>query len=300
MWLRGVEFTMDPNQLLSQADKKANSSGGLFTKVFGGSSFALEEAADLYIQAANGFRIAKDSRAAGKAFEKAATVQKQTDSRDDAANTLVEAYKAYRQTDPEDAVRVLSEAIQMFTMRGQFRRAANYQMDIGNTYETELKEFDKALEAFEQAGSWYYDDQAEALSNKAFLRVAELAALADKFDVAIDNFERVAKQSLNSNLSKWSLKEYFVKALFCYLCVGDDVATSKAMDKYVEWDPSFGATKEYNFLVDIADAVKNGDEQAFTDKLYEYDQYYKLDKWKVTMGLKIKEHLKQAEEDDLL
>ncbi|PRT56102.1 putative vesicular-fusion protein sec17 [Wickerhamiella sorbophila] len=290
---------MDPQALLAQADKKATTTGGFFTKVFGGSSFQLEEAADLYIQAANGFRLNKDQTAAGKAFEKAATVQKQTDLKDDAANTLVEAYKSYRQVDPEQAVRVLDEAIHLFTLRGQFRRAANYQMDIGAVYENDLADLAKAIKAYQDAGDWYYNDQAEALSNKAFLKVADLAALNGQYDMAIENFERVAKQSLNSNLSKWSLKEYFVKATMCYLAEGDFVATSRALDQYNEWDPSFGSTKEFQFLTDIAEAVKDGDEQAYTDKLWEYDRFNKLDKWKVSMGLKIKEQI-QGAEDDLL
>jgi len=48
---------------------------------------------------------------AGLAFERAATIQTQNLSEpDDAANTLTEAYKAYRKTDPEDAARVLQQA----------------------------------------------------------------------------------------------------------------------------------------------------------------------------------------------
>lgn len=48
---------------------------------------------------------------AGVAFERAASIQtKNLGEPDDAANTLTEAYKAYRKTDPEDAARVLQQA----------------------------------------------------------------------------------------------------------------------------------------------------------------------------------------------
>ncbi|KAF5104037.1 hypothetical protein DV451_001028 [Geotrichum candidum] len=107
-------------------------------------------------------RLQKDGRAAGQTFEKAAAAQQKTDSKDEAANTLVEAYKAYKQTDPEDAARVLSQAVHLFTLRGAFRRAAGYQMDLGSIYENDLGNVELAVEAYEKAGDWYFEDQAEA------------------------------------------------------------------------------------------------------------------------------------------
>jgi alpha-soluble NSF attachment protein len=295
-------MSVDPKTLIARADKKAAPVGGGFlNKVFGGgSSYQLEEAADLYIQAANAYRIQKDGRSAGQTFEKAAAVQSRSEARDDAANTLVEAYKSYRQTDPQDAVRVLEEAIHLFTQRGQFRRAANYQMDLGSVYETELKDLPKAIAAYDNAGDWYYQDQAEALSNKAFLKVADIAALNGDYGIAVEKFERVAKQSLNNNLNKWSLKEYFLKAGICRVAEHDLVAAKRALEQYLEWEPSFATTKEYQLLEDIISSVEEGDEQRFTDKLYEFDQFSKLDKWKVTITLRIKEHIQTSGDDDLL
>lgn len=291
---------MDPQELIKQAEQKASSSSGFFSKIMGSSSFQLEDAADLYIQAANAFRLRKDGVSAGKAFEKAASLQKQTDAKEEVANTLIEAYKAFRNDSPQDAARVLAESVHLFTLRGQFRRAAQYEMDLGELYENELDNADKAIQAYENAGDWYFNDRAEALSNKAFLKVAELSALAEKYDIAVENFERVAKQSLNSNLSKWSLKDYFFRAILTSLAQGDGVAANLNLDKYVEWDPTFAATKEYQFAKDFVDALKENDEQGFTDKLWEYDQFSKLDKWKVAMGLKIKQSIDAAEDDELL
>ena len=47
----------DPRALLSKADKMASSAGGGFS-FFGGKTDKLEQAADLYSQAGNAFRIA--------------------------------------------------------------------------------------------------------------------------------------------------------------------------------------------------------------------------------------------------
>lgn len=55
------------------------------------------------------------------------------------------------------------------------------------------------------------------LANKHFLKVADLAALKADYAKAITNFEKVAKSSINNNLMKWSVKEYFMKAIMCHL-----------------------------------------------------------------------------------
>ena len=47
--------------------------------------------------------------------------------------------------------------------------------------------------------------------------MADLAALAEDYPRAIDRYEAVARASLNSNLTKWSVKDYFFKAGACYL-----------------------------------------------------------------------------------
>lgn len=60
-------------------------------------------------------------------------------------------------------------------------------------------------------------DNAFRLANKLFLKVGDLAALEGDYYKAIENFERVAKSSINNNLMKWSVKDYLLKAGVCHL-----------------------------------------------------------------------------------
>jgi alpha-soluble NSF attachment protein len=64
------------------------------------------------------------------------------------------------------------------------------------------------------APSWGVDD---SLANKSSLKAADLAALDGQYTKAIERYEQVAKSSLNSNLTKWSVKDYYFKAEACYL-----------------------------------------------------------------------------------
>lgn len=59
-----------------------------------------------------------------------------------------------------------------------------------------------------------------SMINKCLLKVAHFAAQLEQYQVAIDNFERVATESVDNQLTKWSIKEYFLKAGLCSMCIG--------------------------------------------------------------------------------
>ncbi|KAI4241808.1 MAG: hypothetical protein L6R40_004354 [Gallowayella cf. fulva] len=290
-------MAQDPRALLQKADKAAQGAGGGFS-FFGGRTEKWENAADLYTQAANAFRMQKQGTEAGQAFEHAASIQTSKLSEpDDAANSLTEAYKSYRKSSPQDAARVLSQAITHYTSKGNFRRAATNQQNLAETYEIEIGDEKAALEAYEVAAGWFEGDNAEALANKLFLKVGDLAAISGDYQKAVEQYEKVARSSVSSNLMKWSVKDYFLKAGICHLASGDTVATSRALESYRDLDPTFPSTREHQLLVDLAEAVEQGDQEVFADKLFQYDQLSKLDKWKTTLLLRVKEGIEEKGED---
>lgn len=235
---------------------------------------------------------------AGQAFEKAASIQAdKLSERDDMANTLIEAFKVYRKESPRDAARVLQIAISHYTSKGNFRRAATHQQNLAEVYEVEIGDQKKALEAYDTAAQWFESDNAEALANKLYLKVADLAALEGDYQTSIAKFEAVAKSSLNNNLMKWSVKDYFLKAGICHLASGDLVATNRSLDMYRDLDSSFGGTRENMLLTDLVAAVQEGDQDVFADKLFQYDSMSKLDKWKTTLLLRVKGAIEKEEED---
>ncbi|ODV88417.1 hypothetical protein CANCADRAFT_4554 [Tortispora caseinolytica NRRL Y-17796] len=286
--------------LLEQANKKygGGTKGGFLSSIFGSDSSRIEEAADLYVQAANAFRLERKYNDAGLTFEKAAEAQGSSELRDEAANTLVEAYKCYRQSSAPDAARVLGRAIQLFTERGQFRRAANYKQDLAALYETELGDLEQAVMCYEDAGEWFAGDGADALANKAFLKAADLAALNENYASALKLYNKVAKASIDNPLTKWSLKDYFLKAVICNLANQDVIAAKKALDTYCDMDNGFAATREFGLAKAIIAAVEDGDQDKFTEELKKFDSFSQLDKWKTTMLLRIKNAI--VNEDDNL
>ena len=237
---------------------------------------------------------------AGDAFEKAAGCQLKAESPDEASNSLVEAYKAYKIESPDNAVKCLERAISMFVQRGQFRRSANFKTDLGELYENDLHDIKSAIQSYEDASEWYKGDSAVALSNKCSLKAADLYCdeSVKDFTKAATTYERIAKESLNNSLAKWSLKEYFLKAILCRLADKNDYASANALlQRFVQWDPSFETTKEYEFASKLVEAVREGDSGAIADASRDYDKFTRLDPMKVRILNIIKTSVQSAPVD---
>ena len=96
---------------------------------------------------------------------------------------------------------------------------------------------------------------------------------------------------------RWSVKDYFLKAGICHLAAGDQVATRRALDQYRELENSFASTRENMLLTDLVGCVEEGDQEGFADKLFQFDQLSKLDKWKTTLLLRVKNAIESQEDD---
>ncbi|CAG8559036.1 8132_t:CDS:2 [Ambispora leptoticha] len=272
--------------ILAKADKKATTFGW-----FGGNKF--EEAAELYNKAANSFKLAKRWKEAGDAFVKAANMQLQLNERDEAATTFINASKCYKKCSFEDAITSLKQAIEILTDRGRFQAAAGHQKDIAQIYESDLVDLEKAMHSYEIAADWYAGEESTALANNCWLKVATFAATLEQYDKAIEKFEQVANANLDNNLTKWSLKDYFLKAGLCHIANGDHIGAHRAIQRYCEMDVTFNTTRECQFLQSILEAVEGGDVENFTNKVLEFDQLTKLDNWKTTILLRIKKSIQE-------
>lgn len=287
-------------QLIRQAEKKGTPSSG-FLKMFSGSdSYKYEEAAELCIQAANLYRLRRELKLAGDSFLKAAEYQLKAKNDDEAANTFVETYKSYKSSgEYTNAVDALGSAIEIFTKRGQFRRGANFKFEMGELLENELSDYPKAIESYETAGEWYAQDQALALANKCLIRCADLKALDANYIEAGEVYAKLIKNSVGNRLSQWSLKDYYFKMALCQLAATDIVAATRTVQEGKNTDANFADSREAALAQDLIECVTEGDSEALSEKVFNFDKFNKLDKWKTTILLKVKETITEAD-DDLL
>ncbi|KAI9768593.1 MAG: vesicular-fusion protein S17 [Geoglossum simile] len=295
----------DPRVLLSKAEKAVQGATGGWG-FFGRGEEKWEKAVELFKQAASGFRRADQGKEAGQAFERAAYFQRNSlKEPDDAANTLMDAFKCYRMSEPSDAARVIREAINHYETKSNFRRAATLLENLGELCEKELNNNKEAIKAYETGAKYYRDDLAEALANKLYLKVADISALEGDFLKAVETYGLVARSSLKNNLMMWSVKEYLLKSGICLLAAYilapkervDLFYIQRSLQEYCDLDHSFASTREHQLLADLIKAVEDGDQEEFANKLYKYDLLSKLDKWKTTILLRVKNGMEEKGED---
>lgn len=281
-------------QFIEEAEKKLKSSKGFFGSLFGGSN-KTEEAAELFIRAANAFKMAKKWPAAGQCFCRSAQLQLELGSRHEAATHYVDAGNAYKKADPQEAVNCLSKAVEIYTDMGRFSIAAKHHVSIAEIYETELSDIEKAITSYEQAADYYKGEESNSSANKCLLKCAQFAAQLEKYDRAVEIYEEVAMSCIDSSLLKYSAKEHFFRGAVCHLCV-DTLNAQHALQKYEEHFPAFSDSRECKLLKALIQACEDEDADAYTDAIKEYDSISRLDQWATTMLLRVKKRINQ---DDL-
>jgi alpha-soluble NSF attachment protein len=96
---------------------------------------------------------------------------------------------------------------------------------------------------------------------------------------------------------RYSVKDYLLKAGICQLATGDLVASQRALERYRQMDPQFAGQREYMLLTDLTEAVEAKSQEQFTDKLFQFDQINKLDPWKTTLLVRVKNSIEEADDE---
>ena len=140
------------------------------------------------------------------------------------------------------AIQALKQTIAHLTTSGRFRQAADREKEIAQLYQHELNDLPKACESFEQAGDWYAQEDATAYvyfpffsffffffcrklkiccstANACFKDAAELHGELEEYPQAINLYEQVADHALSSALTKYIVKEYWLRAALCALAM---------------------------------------------------------------------------------
>eukprot|EP00262_Sarcandra_glabra_P003180 TRINITY_DN1371_c0_g1_i1.p1 TRINITY_DN1371_c0_g1~~TRINITY_DN1371_c0_g1_i1.p1 ORF type:complete len:290 (-),score=65.25 TRINITY_DN1371_c0_g1_i1:111-980(-) len=259
-----------------------------------------EDAADLYDKAANSYKIAKAWDKAGSAYIKLANCHLKLESKHEVASAYVDAANCYKKISSQEAITCLNQAVNFFMEIGRLNMAAKFCKEIGELYEVEDK-FEQAMDYFERSADLFQSEEATTSANQCKQKVAQFAAQLEQYPKAIDIFEMVARQSMNNNLLKYSVKGILLNAGLCQLCKSDVVAITNSLERYQDLDPTFSGTREYKFLADLAAAIDEEDVAKFTDVIKEFDSMTRLDPWKTSLLLRAKNALKakEVEEDDL-
>ena len=279
-------------EYIKQAEKKLKPS---LSNLFKPKEEQLEDAAELYVKAANSYKIIRDYDEAVKAYVLASECSLNSHNQYDAATALVDAAKTLHNEKPELSIEYYGRAIDLFLDEGKFNIVAKYQMIIAEQYEkldnSNHDFMNKAISAYELAAEYYASENSNANKNRCFRKIADMSTHQGKYDYAIQKYEEIIRNSLDNNLLKWGVKELFVLATICHLANEDTVSAKLALDKYCDWDPSVNSTMENQFLNTICRSVDNYDVDMFVDALVKYDSMGKIDTLKANLLLKVKRQI---------
>lgn len=73
------------------------------------------------------------------------------------------------------------------------------------------------MDHFRQAADYYMGDNQPEQARACLLKVAQLAALAEKFDLATETFEKVARHEADYNLLRLNVPDTLLRAGLCQL-----------------------------------------------------------------------------------
>lgn len=282
--------------MLLEAEKKLTSFS--FFDMFSSGNTKFEEAAAIYTKAANLFKIAKKWDEAADAFAKCADMHLKLQNKYDAASNFISAATCVKKTNVGESLRYFKKGIDLFTEEGRFTMAARHQKEVAEMCEAEL-DLQAAIDNYQIAADYYEGENSTSTANTCLLKVALFSAQLEKYDKAIEIYEKIASSSIDNNLLKWSVKDYLFRAALCHFCTGDIVAVKRALERYADLDPTFGTSREGQLLQDLAEAYETMDIEKFTAAVVDFDSISKLDPWKTTMLLRIKNSMKSEGETSL-
>merc|ERR1712048_1479569 len=227
---------------------------------------------------------AKKWSLAGQTFVTIASHQQSEGNKHDAATNYVDAANCFKKSDPKEAVNCLSKAIDIYTDMGRFTIAAKHHQTIAELYESDIADFERAMQHYEKSADYFRGEEINSSANKCMLKVALHAAQLENYERAIQIYEQVAASALESSLIKDSAKEYFFRAALCHLCV-DAVNAQHAVQRYEDQLPAFGDSREAKLVKALIKHLEDEDVEAFTAEVKNFDQWY------TTILLRIKKQM---------
>lgn len=291
--VKGDTFMEEANKLVKKSASSWFSSG---------KERKLEEAADVFGQAANAYKVGGFNQEAGDMYMKSGEIHRDSLSNmNEASKAFQNAGNCYKKSNAVDALSAFREAISLLTDAGRITQAAKLAKECAELYEndeipTDANDAEKgsvvmAIECYEQAAELFGMEEAKSQNSQCMAKVAELCSAAldpPDFIRASQIYDDLGRKCLESNLLKYNAKGYFLQAVLCHLAVGDPVGANQAIQKFEGLDYTFSDSREGKFSKNLLEAVDNQDPEHFATVCMEYDRISKLDPWKTSMLVQVK------------
>ncbi|GKY94747.1 hypothetical protein MPSEU_000440100 [Mayamaea pseudoterrestris] len=273
-----------------------------------------EDAVELYMQAANAYKVGGMSQEAGETYCKAGELHRDVlKNEGEAAKAYSQAGQCYKKSSAVDAVQAFQSAASLLTDAGRLTQAAKIYKECAELFENEeVGEQDgksaivMAIELYERAAELFEMDQGNSQSSQCQAKVAELCSAAlDPPDLtrAAQIYDALGRKCLDSNLLKFNAKVYFLQAVLCHLGNSDAIGANQALSRYESLDYTLADSREGKFARSLIECVEGYDGEGFGAACQDYDRISKLDPWKTSILVRVKRSIQDEagggeDEDD--
>jgi alpha-soluble NSF attachment protein len=252
----------------------------------------LEDSVELYLKAANYYKLAKEDQLVHDSYLKAAEHQSKYDILESASN-YINAAKAIKNINLNKTSILFEKAFSIYTENGKFKLIASNYKELADYYEAS-NDLLKSILYYEKAIEFYNCDNIEFEINKCKNKLIDLYIKSENYQKIPQIVEEIAPSYIN-NISKYSLCTYFFKSILCMLNYCHYSEVSSKLSNYVDMLPLFSNSFEYIFLNKIIKAFELYDIQKFNKCLHEYNSIKPIDNILIPLLLSIKEKFCESE-----
>jgi alpha-soluble NSF attachment protein len=275
---------MNAVECFNKAEKMSKQS---IMNIFTGSQ--LEDAAEMFIRSGNLYKAELQVENAMKSYNKAVECYVKLQNNNDAASTKALAANMIARTQTELAAEYFCEASKFIIDEGKLSIAARYLQQAAELYDKDGNA-EMALRCYKKMID-YCDVENTVIQKKCVLRFAEILAEVEKYDDAINVYERLIQEGMENHILRFSVHEYCYMALLCIACKNDIVGVEKKIVEYCQIDPAFENDTRHKFITEILAAWNENDVDKFTQTTFEFDNLHKLERICVVLLLRIKKFI---------
>ncbi|KEP60013.1 UNVERIFIED_CONTAM: SNAP protein (soluble N-ethylmaleimide-sensitive factor Attachment Protein), putative [Hammondia hammondi] len=287
-------------ELLRKADALMKPAG-FFSSLLGRGSDP-DAALSIYTQCAQRYKLARQWNDAADCYVRASLAAERGEDTSTQAQMLAEAGNVLKRVSASDAEEQLVAAAAVYIQQGRWSQAGKLYRSVAEMYEegealsglgNDGKCVSKVMTFYKKAADTYeLDEYGKSAFSQCRCKFAEYAAKSeDTIHDAIQIFEQEGDKATRNNLLQFSAKDFYLKALVLLLSSGDAVSAQIALERYVARDPRFEGSREGRLATALVAAMQEGDAEAFTAALDDFDRISKLDPWKIHFLLKAKRRL---------
>ncbi len=285
------------DDLYNQALSATKKSSSLLSKMFGQSEAGLEAASELFKRAATAFKLEKNYSKAAESYLKAVEVLiAQNAVSYDVNNSYIEAARCHIKAGSIiEGIDIMEyKAMPSIIDEGSLIKAAKLYTEMANIC---LDNKEKAIKYFEEAAKYYQMENATTTYIASLAQVAILSCQLDNpnYTRSIEIFASIGKEAADNQNLKYQATEYFFNCIIVCIAKDDIVLATNYLDEFANICYPFTNSREYKLLQDIICAYPDNNVTAFTDAVFNYDQISRLNPWRTSILLTIKNNMNASD-----